>query len=148
MQVGGIGSFSGIAHVDWQARGSVTLRLRSFDLQGNARRILTGGSGVLEGAITNSVQASVGHQISRTGNFSAQLAYAKNSSVQTAQKFNALIANATYTRSVSRTIGVFLTYSMQRQTTVGCTGEACGLTGNQVVFGAGLSWNGRPVGIR
>jgi hypothetical protein len=144
----GSGNLSPLTDLNWQGRATVDVHLRLLDLQVGAIRMLTAGSGVLYGATTNSVQASVMRRVGRTGNISARFGYARNAAIQSAETYDTELVGATYTHSISATVGAFVGYNLQRQTAAGCLATRCNATGSQQTFGAGVSWTARPVGVR
>lgn len=144
----GSGSYSTLSDLNWQGRGTVDLHLRLLDFELAAIRTLTAGSGVLFGATTNSVQGSVMRRAGRTGNISGRFGYARNAGIQTAETYDTELVGATYTHSLSATVGAFVSYNLQRQTAAGCLPTGCNATGSQQTFGAGLSWTARPMGVR
>ena len=114
---------------------------------------VTGGSGVLAGAITDSFTATVGRQVARTLSVSWNAGYSRNRGIQLAgtttanQTFDYWFTGANLSHPLGRTMNVFLNYQLQYQNTGAsvCTGPGCSgsLTRNQITFGFG--WHKQPV---
>jgi len=139
----------------WSLNTSVHYRLSRSDLSLSYLRAVTGGSGVLLGAQTHQVQASLSRQLSRVWSGSVDVAYARN---ETLAPLAATSGNRIYDNwgggfRLSRPVGhyaeMYFAYSAQRQTTQvpGCVGAACGLVGLRQVFGIGFNFRSRPVQI-
>lgn len=146
--VRGRGDYAQYNDVNWQGRATASVRVRGLDVQASAMRMLTGGSGVLNGAMTNSAQVSVAHMFVRTNSLTGSYGYARNAQVASGENFDTQVAAATYGRGFGRNLTLFVSYNLQRQIVGGCTESSCGVTGQFQMLGAGLSWKARPIGIR
>ena len=114
---------------------------------------VTGGSGVLAGAITDSFTGTVARQVARTLSVSWNAGYSRNRGIQLAgtttanQTFDYWFTGANLSHPLGRTMNVFLNYQLQYQNTGAsvCTGPGCSgsLTRNQITFGFG--WHKQPV---
>ena len=114
---------------------------------------VTGGSGVLAGAITDSFTGTVGRQVARTLSVSWNVGYSRNRGIQVAgtttanQTFDYWFTGVNLSHPLGRTMNVFLNYQLQYQNTGAsvCTGPGCSgsLTRNQITFGFG--WHKQPV---
>jgi hypothetical protein len=115
---------------------------------------VSGGSGVLAGAITDNFTGTVSRQVSRTFNVSGNAGYSRNRGIQivgttapTNETFDYWFAGANVSHPLGRTMNVFLSYQLQYQNTGAsvCTGPGCAgsLTRNQVIFGFG--WRKQPI---
>ena len=133
--------------LDWQGRGSLTYSRKLVDLRGSAMRTITGGSGILNGAMTNLVEASVTHRMSRSyyANYGAALAH--NTGIVNGERYNNQYVSATLMRNATRGVGAFVTYTLQQQQAPGCV-SGCSFIGLRQLFGVGISWGTRPIGIR
>jgi hypothetical protein len=144
---GGTGKDIQPSELSWQARAGMMMRLHKSDIQLGAARMLSAGSGVLAGALTNSVQGTIAHSM-RAASISIQTAYAHNQSAASTRSYDTHLLGVDYTRRISRSISVFVSYNLDHQTASGCAPTLCGLTGMNQIFGTGLSWTARPVGMR
>jgi|HubBroStandDraft_6_1064221.scaffolds.fasta_scaffold08790_4 hypothetical protein len=114
---------------------------------------VTGGSGVLAGAITDSFTGTVARQVARTLSVSWNAGYSRNRGIQLAgtttanQTFDYWFTGVNLSHPLGRTMNVFLNYQLQYQNTGAsvCTGPGCSgsLTRNQITFGFG--WHKQPV---
>lgn len=146
--VRGRGDYATYNDMNWQGRASGSVRVRGLDAQAGAMRMLTGGSGVLNGAMTNSAQVSVSRTFLRANSLTGSYGYARNAQVASEEKFDTQVAAVTYGRGIGGTLALFVSYNLQRQSVVGCTAVSCGVTGPLQMVGAGISWRARPIGIR
>jgi hypothetical protein len=148
LEIGGTGKDLPRTQLTWQARASTMMRMHKGEIQLGAARMLTAGSGVLTGALTDSVQGTLAHSLHRAASISMQFAYARNQSLSSMQRYDTNVFGVDYSRHIGRTTYVFVSYNLNHQTASGCTPTFCGLTGTNQVFGTGLSWTARPVGLR
>ncbi len=139
----------------WSLNTSIRYRLSNSDLSLSYQRGVTGGSGVLLGAQTNQVRASLTRRLSRVWSGTVDFGYARN---ETLAPLAATSGNVTYdswgggfrlTRPVGHYAEMYFAYSAQRQTvqSPGCVGAACGFVGLRQVFGIGFNFRFRPVQI-
>ena len=114
---------------------------------------VTGGSGVLAGAVTDNFTGTVSKQVSRALSFAWNVGYSRNRGIQiigttTAnQTFDYWFTGVNLSHPLGRTMNVFLNYQLQYQNTGAsiCTGPGCGtsVTRNQITFGFG--WRKQPI---
>ena len=110
-------------------------------------RTITGGSGILNGAMTNLVEASVTHRMSRSYYANYGAALAQNTGIVNGERYNNQYVSATLMRNATRGVGAFVTYTLQQQQAPGCV-SGCSFIGLRQLFGVGISWGTRPIGIR
>lgn len=133
--------------------GSLQYNLLQTDLGLSYTQSVTGGAGVLPGAETAAVSASVGRTVWRVWHGSISGGYALNQSLVTdslfspGQRFDTWFTSVQLRRPVGRDLSLFLDFSEQRQTSrlPFCTGLACGsiLAAHQMEVG--FSWQRRPM---
>lgn len=132
---------------------AVQYQLKRASLSAAYNHGVTGGSGVLAGAITDNFTGTVGQQLSRTINISGNVGYSRNRGIQVAgtttanETFDYWFAGANVSHPLGRTMNVFLSYQLQYQNTGAsvCSGPGCAgsLTRNQIIFGFG--WHKQPI---
>ena len=132
---------------------AVQYQLKRASLSAAYNHGVTGGSGVLAGAVTDNFTGTVGRQLSRTFNVSGNVGFSRNRGIQVAgtttanETFDYWFAGANVSHPLGRTMNVFLTYQLQYQNTGAsvCSGPGCAgsLTRNQIIFGFG--WRKQPI---
>lgn len=133
--------------------GSLHYNLHQTDLGLSYLQSVTGGAGVLPGAETSAVSASVGRTVRRFWHGSVGFGYAVNQALATesvftpGQRFDTWFTSFQISRPVGRDISLFLDYTERRQTSrlPFCTGPVCGPnpSGHQITLG--VSWQRRPM---
>jgi hypothetical protein len=114
---------------------------------------ISGGSGVLAGAVTDNFTVTASKQVSRAFSLSWNMGYSRNRGIQVAgtttasQTFDYWFTGVNVSHPIGRTMNVFLNYQLQYQNTGAsvCTGPGCAtsLTRNQIIFGFG--WRKQPI---
>jgi hypothetical protein len=105
----------------------------------------TGGSGVFTGANTQSVQGSVGRQISNGWSAALNGGYSRNSGLVQQQTYNSLFVSPNLRRSVTRNLGATFNYMYQYQLSSStCTTVVCGNLGRNL-FSFGLDYRFSPI---
>ncbi len=132
---------------------SLQYQLRQASISAAYNHGVTGGSGVLAGAITDNFTGTVGKQVSRTFNVSWNVGYSRNRGIQVAgtttanETFDYWFTGVNLSHPLGRTMNLFLNYQLQYQNTGAsvCTGPGCAgsLARNQITFGFG--WHKQPV---
>jgi len=129
-------------------------QLRQTSISAAYNHGISGGSGVLAGAITDNFTGTVSRQVSRAFNVSGNAGYSRNRGIQVVgittpanETFDYWFAGANVSHPLGRTMNIFLSYQLQYQNTGAsvCTGPGCAgsLTRNQVIFGFG--WHKQPI---
>jgi hypothetical protein len=135
-------------YVGWQGRATLQHRMRNANLSGQAARGISNGAGVLGGSVTTSGSASLGVRVSQNYNFSMTYGISRSELLGASQAYKTQFAGATINRAVGRYASLYLSYDSQYQATQStCTGPACTYTGLRNVFGLGLAWTPRPIGV-
>lgn len=111
---------------------------------------ITGGSGILQGAITDSAQVSIGREAVRRWRGLLSLGYARNKSLQSASQpasgqFNSGFVNLELNRSVGSSLWLFLLYNLN-PSSVQCNLSDCGNQWHNI-FGVGVRWQRQPIPI-
>ena len=132
---------------------AVQYQLRQVSTSAAYTHGITGGSGVLAGAVTDNFTGSVSRQFSRTFNVGWNVGYSRNRGIQIAgttaanETFDYWFAGANVSHPLGRTMNIFLGYQFQYQNTGAsvCNGPGCAgsVTRNQVIFGFG--WHKQPI---
>ncbi|WP_026442105.1 hypothetical protein [Pseudacidobacterium ailaaui] len=131
----------------WQARGTLDWQMKQVGLHASVIRSLTGGSGVLFGAYTNSVQGGLDYGFWRNWDANMIFGYARNTAIISAQRYDAQYLGVTATRHAGRNRDIFFSYNLQNQTSSGCAATTCAVSGIRHVFGIGFVWSHDPIGI-
>ncbi len=147
LYVSSSGSSADYSDLNWQGEASINLHLHSIDLQAGAMRMVTAGSGVLYGALTNTVEGGAARTM-RTGNAAFSFGVAQNQAILTGERYNTQFVSGTVTYKLGRWVGAFLNYNLQHQTAANCGPTSCAVTGMQQILGVGVSWTTRPIGMR
>jgi hypothetical protein len=139
--------------LNWSLNTSLTWTAKRDSFGVAYYRGANNGSGVLSGAIGDTVSASFTRQSSRTFTSGIAGGWARNQGVLegattlTTQTYDNWYATASLSHPVGRALGLTLSYSMQYQIphTAGCTTPVCGVSTvtNLVAFGVG--WHDRPL---
>lgn len=114
---------------------------------------ISGGSGVLAGAVTDNFTATATKQVSRAFSLAWNMGYSRNRGIQVAgtttasQTFDYWFTGVNVSHPMGRTMNIFLNYQLQYQNTGTsvCTEPGCAtsLTRNQITFGFG--WRKQPI---
>jgi hypothetical protein len=128
-------------------------QLNKVTLSATYNHSITGGSGVLAGAVTDNFTGAARKQVSRALNVAWNIGYSRNRGIQVAgtstanQTFDYWFTGVNVSHTLGRTMNVFLNYQLQYQNNGAsvCTGPGCAtsLTVNQITFGFG--WHKRPI---
>jgi hypothetical protein len=116
---------------------------------------LSGGAGVLAGAINNQVSGSINSQLARTLNGAFVLGYARNQGLNVAapapsnQSYNYWFSGMNFSHPWGRWTSLFLSYRVQFQnsSTVFCVGATCGKSLVRHTVSIGFGWRPRPIPI-
>jgi hypothetical protein len=131
--------FSGNGSLNYQ-RGRTNVGLSYF--AGS-----TGGSGVLTGANTQSVQGQVGHEFGRKWNTSLSVGYSHSSGLFQDQSYDTLYASPGLRRALTRNLGMTFNYTYQRQLSdSSCIASVCGDV-NRSLLTFGFDYRFRPISL-
>lgn len=141
------GTFTNYSDLNWQGRASVNYQLRSLGIQMAATRSFTGGGGKLYGARTNGVQSSITHSFNRVYSASFASGVTRNTAILAGQQYDTQHAGAYLSRNADSRFGMYFSYDLQNQRSSGFSASGRDLTGLWQIFGVGMSWGARPVGV-
>jgi hypothetical protein len=128
----------------WNAQASVHYVFRRSDLVASYSRATNSGSGVLLGANSDVVSASVSRTFLRRWLTSTTVGYSRNSALTSGSTFSTYFVTSGVRRDIGRYTGVFANYSFQRQTGI----SSCPTCGNDSVRHTatiGFDWSFRPI---
>ncbi len=119
-------------------------------------RYLSGGAGVLLGAESDLARVTAGRQLTRKWHGTLDLGHAYNQSLiqqnsaQRRSKYETWLAGFTFSREFGDHVTLHFEYNAQRQiaNTSLCATTNCGTIHLRQMGGIGLSWHGRPLGLR
>ena len=135
-------------HVSWQGHASANYRAKRLMLSTRFDRATSAGSGVLAGATNTQLQESSSFVVSRNWSSAVNFGVSKNKRLDGRGEYNTQFAGVTLTRTCSTYTSIFANYNFERQTAPSnCTANTCSYAGHRNVFGIGLAWNYRPIGI-
>jgi hypothetical protein len=132
---------------------ALTYRRRRGGLSFNFVRGLTGGSGIFEGATSNTVSAGVQYQFTRNWSGTANAGYAVNNSLAPSGTSSIQFNNWFFGANIGRPLGTRTTINFnygasdQQNPTV-CTLATCGGNGLQESVGVSLNFHFLPLGER
>jgi len=138
----------------WSLNTSLSYQLQKTGISATYAHGVVGGSGVLAGAIGDSVLGTVSRQISRTLNGDVDFGYSRNKGLAVAIT-NVPTLNGTFdywtvgghlTHPWGRTLQLFLGYQFQYQNSNDsfCAGSQCGSSFTRNLISVGLGWRARP----
>jgi hypothetical protein len=140
--------------VSWNLLSSLRYQLRPFDLDVSYNHYTTSGAGILYGASSDNLLATANRRLTREWTGSLIAGYSRNNAYQQLtvpvtipSGFRSLFGGVTANRSLGRYASLLFNYSIQRQYNGSCAGGACAPTFLRHVFGVGVSWNFRPIGL-
>ena len=132
---------------------AVQYQLHRVALSATYNHGISGGSGVLAGAVTDNFTGTATKQVSRGLSLAWNMGYSRNRGIEVAgtstanQTFDYWFTGVNVSHSMGRLMNVFLNYQLQYQNngTSVCTGPGCAtsLTVNQITFGFG--WRKQPI---
>jgi hypothetical protein len=120
-------------------------------------RSISGGSGVLVGAETESAALDLGRQLSRKISGSLDFGYFHNEQLSQENTLQPLIryaywqAGGSLNYEIARYVSVYMNYDLQRQVsnaTPACASSNCGTAFFRQVAGMGVNFHARPIKIR
>jgi hypothetical protein len=141
----------------WDVNSGLTYGWRRTSLGLSYDHSVTGGSGVLAGALADNFSGTVSHQISRrlngtlTGGYSRNngVAFTSASSVKNAtQLFHYWFVDAGLTRTLGRTLNIGVDYHFQTQDSNAAfcvVGGACQSNVREHLISVQIGWRARPI---
>ena len=148
---GGTTTTTAVTRAYWSMTSGLSYQMRRAQLAASYYHGVNGGSGVLAGAVGDSVSGTASTVFSRTMNGGVNGGFARNGSVTASgpsnQVFDYWFGGANLNRSWGRALNLGLSYQFQHQTSNGsfCIGPTCGnyLTRHMIIVS--LSWRDRPL---
>jgi hypothetical protein len=130
--------------------GWIRYGLRKTELVASYSHSVTGGSGILPGATTDSAQLSLGHEAVRKWRGMLTLGYAHNKALslgpQTANsQYNSGFLNLELNRSLRSGFWLYMMYNLQ-QSPLQCEPGVCNNDWRHIV-GIGVRWQHKPIPI-
>jgi hypothetical protein len=140
-------------HLSWTLGSSLNYQVGRSAISLSYAHLLTAGSGVLAGAETNQVQASVSRNLSPTWLILATLGYARNqglaqAAAQAAEPaFKSWYAAVQVNHQQRPGTSIFLAYGtgLQGMNAATCTASNCGANYITQQLSVGLNWGLRPI---
>jgi hypothetical protein len=151
------GAVTGSANrVSWALDSSLSYRLDRTTLLFGYDHFVTGGSGVLVGAQTDQVEATMERKLSPRWQGSASLGYATNKSVFPStinlgkQQYNSWYAALRFNHQLRPGMALFLSYGARRQANnvPTCVTASCEATSISHEFSVGFNFDLRPISLR
>jgi hypothetical protein len=141
----------------WALNSSVQYQLRRASLSAAYNHSVASGSGLLAGAVTDSVSGSATRQMSRTFSSGVTGGYAHNhglivgAGTPTSQDYDYAFVGANFSYPWGRTLGLTFSYQLQYQTSnasfcIGTIGSgSCGTSVIRHLISVGVGWHERPI---
>ena len=145
------GSSINYTQLYWSLHTALQYQLQRNHVEVDYSHGVSGGSGVLAGSITDTVNASAVRRMSRTFTSGITVGYAHNKGLYAGnpvtQRYNYWFTGATLNHPLGRTLGLTLSYQMQYQDANAqfCVGLTCGTSILRHVISFGLGWHERPL---
>jgi hypothetical protein len=150
----GVPASGSTSQLYWSLYTSLRYQLKRTGLYVSYSHGVTGGSGVLAGAIGDIVQGSVTRQLSRTFDGGVDLGYARNKGLAVNLPgfptvngtYDYWTAGAHVTHPWGRTLQLILGYQFQYQNSNApfCSGPGCGGSYSRNLISVGLGWRAQP----
>jgi len=138
----------------WSLNTTLSYQLERTGISATYSHGVTGGSGVLAGAIGDAVLGTVSRKISRTLNGDIDLGYARNQGLAVplaglptvTGTYDYLTAGGHLTHPWGRTVELTIGYQFQYQNSNAsfCIGTACGGSYTRNLISVGLGWRAQP----
>ena len=137
----------------WSLDTNLQYQLQRTGLDLSYRHGVSGGSGVLGGAVTDIASGSAIRQMSRTFSSGLTAGYSRNrglaigTATPTSQTYDYWFAGATFSHPMGRTLGLTFSYQMQYQSSNSsfCIGPTCGTSVIRHLISFGVGWHEKPL---
>jgi hypothetical protein len=146
------GTATNSTQVYWSLNTALQYELRRSDFRFGYSHGVTAGSGVLAGAVTDTVNGAATRKMSRTFTSGIAGGYSRNTglaigTISSSQSYNYWFAGATLSHPWGRTLGLTLSYQMQYQNSniPFCVGLTCGSSVLRHLISVGVGWHERPL---
>ena len=145
-------STPGTTNLYWYANTSLSYQVRRGTISLAYFHGVNGGSGVLAGAVGNSVTGTASRALSRSLYSSLNFGYSRNSGLTTAstpsnQTYGYWFGGGNLSHPWGRTLNLFVNYEIQYQGSNSsfCVGQACGDSFVRQLISIGLGWRDHPL---
>lgn len=145
------GGATNSTQIDWSLNTAIQYQMQRIGLGLSYNHGVSGGSGVLAGAIGDTVSGSITRQMSHTFTSGITAGYARNygltvGTTPASQTYNYWFAGANLSHPFGRSLGLTLSYQMQYQDSNAtfCVGPTCGVKLMRHLISIGLGWHDRP----
>ncbi len=153
---GGSTTTSSLARAYWTLNTSITYQKRYTQFGLAYDHSVSGGAGVLPGAVSDQVSGSINSQLRRSLDSGFVLGYAHNRELNVAaptpsnQTYTYWFSGVNFTHPWGRWTNVFLNYRLQFQNsnTSFCVGIICGQSFVRHTVSIGFGWSPRPIPIQ
>lgn len=143
---------SGGSQALWNLDASLTYGLERGSLSASYRHGVNGGSGILVGAVADTIGISANRDLSEQLKADVRFGYARNTSLngpvqlQGNPDYTFWYGGADLTRAFGRYLNLIASYQYQRQTSTVpvCIGSSCGVFTRNLVS-VGISWQDHPI---
>jgi hypothetical protein len=143
-------------NLSWALDGTVSYKWDRTTFLLNYDHLVTGGSGVLVGAQTGQVEATVERKLSPRWRASASLGYATNGSLiptttsSIVERYNSWYATVRFNHQMSPATNFFMSYGarLQAMNAAACTTPNCGGNFISHEISAGITFGLRPILLR
>jgi len=143
-------------HISWALDSALNYKWGRTTLLLSYDHLMTGGSGVLVGAQTGQVQATVERELSPKWRASVSLGYATNASLiptatsSSTESYNSWYAAVRFNHQIRPGTNFFLSYGARLQAVnpASCTTSSCGGNFISNEFSAGFNFGLRPILFR
>jgi hypothetical protein len=151
------GVFTGYANnLSWTLDSALNYKWDRTTLSLSYDRLVTGGSGVLVGAQTGQVQATLERKLSPRWRLSGSLGYASNGSLipntssSNFQHYNSWYAAVRFNHKMRPGTDLFFSYGagLQAANAAGCASQNCSTNSISHQFSVGLNFGLRPILLR
>jgi hypothetical protein len=143
---------SSVSALYWTLNTSLQYQLRRAALAATYNHGVSGGSGLLAGAETDVVSASIGSQVSRTFNVGWNVGYSRNkgfAAVGTTgeQNFSYWFTGVSVSHPLGRSLDAFMNYQLQYQDTssLQCIGSGCSSNVIRNTIAFGVNFHKQPI---
>jgi hypothetical protein len=135
--------------LNFSGNGSASYQTHHYDFGLNAFRGVRSGSGIVQGALTDSVGGSAGRLVGEYLHLSASGGYTHSSSVQvltsSPYSINTYVFNLQASRQVTTNLSAFVSYGFRDQSSSNPSATLDAFTGSNQLAAFGISYSPRPI---
>ena len=146
---------SGQTQINWSLNSALTYAFERTSVGLSYVRGVGGGSGVLAGSESNTLNANANHQFARTLSGGINVGYARNNGLGTGalnttatnQTYDYWFSGVTFNKSWGPMLNMLFNYQMQYQNSNAafCVGPVCGGSIIRHMVSVGFSWRDHPL---